>query len=192
MAQLRPDAVRPGRVPEPRADVPSDPSVVSLPRFGDLTPRERQCLRLVAEFKTSKEIERELGIAKSTVDGYLAEAVRKLGARDRRHAALLLAAHEGAGRERTPPQAESGGDPARVAAAPAAAPDPAVQGRSGDWRAALPLRRRDARHNPLPPQQRLLWVALLALAMMIGFGMLATGLAALTDVVLTVVRLVWR
>lgn len=169
-----------------------DPTAAAPPRFDDLTPRERQCLRLVAEFKTSKEIERELGIAKSTVDGYLAEAVRKLGARDRRRAALLLAAHEGAGRGEPRPQAESGGDPARVASAAAAAAIPAAQGGPGDWRAVLPLRRRDARHNTLPPQQRLLWIVLLALGMMIGFGMLATGLAALTDVVLTLVGLVWR
>jgi DNA-binding CsgD family transcriptional regulator len=164
-----------------------DTIIVALTRFDELTPRERQCLRLVARFKTSKEIERELGIAKSTVDGYLADAVRKLGARDRRHAALLLAEHEG-----KPPQAESGGDPARVVVMAADVPVPVAQGGSGDWRAVLPLRRKDARHNPLSPLQRLLWIVLLALAMMIGFGMLATGLAALTDVVLTAVRLVWR
>jgi DNA-binding CsgD family transcriptional regulator len=166
-----------------------DPDTITAgpSRFDELTPRERQCLRLVAQFKTSKEIERELGIAKSTVDGYLADAVRKLGARDRRQAALLLAEHEG-----KPTQAESGGDPARVVVMAAEAPIPAAQGGSGDWRAVLPLRRKDARHNPLSPLRRLLWIVLLALGMMIGFGMLATGLAALTDVVLTAVRLVWR
>lgn len=164
-----------------------DPEQDAAARFAELAPRERQCLRLVFEFKTSKEIERELGIAKSTVDGYLAEAVRKLHARDRRHAAVLFAAHE-AGR----PQAESGADPARVVAAPIDAPVSAAQGWPDDWRSVLPLRRKDARHNPLPPQQRLLWILLLALGMMVGFGMLATGLAALTDVVVTAVRLVWR
>lgn len=160
---------------------------VAAASFDDLAPRERQCLRLVFEFKTSKDIERELGIAKSTVDGYLAEAVRKLGARDRKHAAVLFAAHEG-----RRPQVEWGADPARVATVTVHDPNPAAQGWPGDWRSVLPLRRKDARRNPLPPQQRLLWIVLLALAMMIGFGMLATGLAALTDVVLMAVRLVWR
>lgn len=188
MARLRPGV---DKVAAP-ASPPREEVTVAPLRFDDLTPRERQCLRLVAGFKTSKEIERELGIAKSTVDGYLAEAVRKLGARDRRHAALLLAAHESAGQGEATPQAESGGDAARVAPAVAVAPRPVSQDEPHDWRSVLPLRRKDARHNPLSPQQRLLWVVLLALGMMIGFGMLATGLAALTDVVLTVVRLVWR
>lgn len=155
--------------------------------FDDLAPRERQCLRLVFEFKTSKDIERELGIAKSTVDGYLAEAVRKLGARDRKHAAVLFAAHEG-----RRPQVESGGDPARVASVTVGVAFPRSQGWPGDWRLVLPLRRKDARHNSLPPVQRLLWIVLLALAMMIGFGMLATGLAVLTDIILAALRMVWR
>ena len=147
-------------------------------RFDDLAPRERQCLRLVFEFKTSKDIERELGIAKSTVDGYLAEAVRKLGARDRKHAAVLFAAHEGRGT-----QVESGADPIRVAAVAGIVAFPQEQGWSDDWRSVLPLRRKDARHNPLSPRQRLLWIVLAAAAMMIGFGMLASGLAALTEII---------
>jgi DNA-binding CsgD family transcriptional regulator len=147
------------------------------PRFGDLSPRERECLRLVAQFKTSKEIERELGIAKSTIDGYLAEAVRKLGARDRRHAALLLAAHE----DRSP-QAQSGPDPARVAVPVAAVPAPDPPGGRSEWRSVLPVRRKGARHNPLSPQQRALWIVLLAAGIMISFGMLVSGLAALTEV----------
>lgn len=150
---------------------------VATSQFDELAPRERQCLRLVFEFKTSKDIERELGIAKSTVDGYLADAVRKLGARDRKHAAVLFAAHEGRGT-----QAESGADPARVVTTTIAGAVPAMQGWPGDWRSVVPLRRRDARHNPLSPQQRLMWVVLSAAAMMIGFGMLVSGLAALTEI----------
>lgn len=56
-----------------------------------LSPRQRDCLRLVwSRRATSKEIGAELGISKSTVDAYIAQAVELLGARDRRHAAAMV------------------------------------------------------------------------------------------------------
>lgn len=63
-------------------------------RFALLTRRHRECLRGVKALKGSKEIAAELGLGKSTVDSYLAEAVRLLGARNRREAALALAEYE--------------------------------------------------------------------------------------------------
>lgn len=73
--------------------------------FASLTPRERDCLRGVRALQGSGEIARDLGIAIGTVDAYLAAAKVKLGARDRKHAALLFADHE-AGRTpgKTTPQ----------------------------------------------------------------------------------------
>ncbi|THD34801.1 MAG: LuxR family transcriptional regulator [Sphingomonas sp.] len=62
--------------------------------FASLTPRERDCLRGVRALKGSGEIARELGIATGTVDAYLGTAKVKLGARDRKHAAMLFAEHE--------------------------------------------------------------------------------------------------
>ena len=62
--------------------------------FASLTPRERDCLRGVRALQGSGEIARELGIATGTVDAYLATAKVKLGARDRKHAAMLFAEHE--------------------------------------------------------------------------------------------------
>lgn len=64
--------------------------------FASLTPRERECLRGVRALKGSGEIARSLGIATGTVDTYLGTAKVKLGARDRKHAALLFAEHEDA------------------------------------------------------------------------------------------------
>lgn len=64
--------------------------------FASLTPRERECLRGVRALMGSGEIARKLGIATGTVDAYIGTAKTKLGARDRKHAALLLAEHEGA------------------------------------------------------------------------------------------------
>ncbi len=62
--------------------------------FDALTPRERECLRLVAQHHRSKEIARLLNISKSTVDKHIDSARDRLGAPDRRTAALALAAHE--------------------------------------------------------------------------------------------------
>ena len=63
-------------------------------RFDRLTKRHRECLHGVRALQGSKEIADDLGIEKSTVDSYLTEAVRLLGARNRRHAALMLADHD--------------------------------------------------------------------------------------------------
>jgi DNA-binding CsgD family transcriptional regulator len=62
--------------------------------FEALTPRERECLRLVARHHQSKEIARLLNISKSTVDKHIDSARTRIGAADRRAAALALAAHE--------------------------------------------------------------------------------------------------
>jgi DNA-binding CsgD family transcriptional regulator len=57
---------------------------------GSLTPRERQVLCLVGEGLTSAQIGAALGIASRTVDRQAASAVARLGARSRRHAALMV------------------------------------------------------------------------------------------------------
>ena len=62
--------------------------------FASLTPRERDCLRGVRALQGSGEIARSLGIATGTVDAYIGTAKVKLGARDRKHAALLFAEYE--------------------------------------------------------------------------------------------------
>ncbi|WP_271067828.1 helix-turn-helix transcriptional regulator [Caulobacter sp. NIBR1757] len=62
--------------------------------FEFLTPRERECLRLVARHHQSKEIARLLNISKSTVDKHIDRARERIGATDRRAAALALVAHE--------------------------------------------------------------------------------------------------
>lgn len=63
-------------------------------KLATLTPKERECLRLVGQRLSSKEIAAQLGIAKSSVDTYCDRARIKLGARDRIEAAHLLAAAE--------------------------------------------------------------------------------------------------
>ena len=60
-------------------------------QFDRLTPRECQCLLIVRDLKSSEDIARALNIRPGTVNTYIRDAVVKLGARDRRHAALLYA-----------------------------------------------------------------------------------------------------
>lgn len=56
-----------------------------------LTDKQRACMQLVVMRKSSKEIARELGIAKPTVDQRISSARQILGARDRNEAALIFA-----------------------------------------------------------------------------------------------------
>jgi DNA-binding CsgD family transcriptional regulator len=58
-----------------------------------LTPRQKDCLRLTAEFKGSKEIGIELGVSQKTVDTHIAAAIKTLGASSRRHAARIFSQH---------------------------------------------------------------------------------------------------
>lgn len=84
-----------------------------------LTPRERECLRLVAQHLRSKEIGRRLNISSHTVDGHVSEARRRLGARDRREAALMVVAvEESAGAAAAALPAELVSVPAAAAPAP--------------------------------------------------------------------------
>ncbi|WP_375421746.1 helix-turn-helix transcriptional regulator [uncultured Sphingomonas sp.] len=171
-------------------------------RFDRLTKRHRECLRGVRELKGSKEIAEELGIEKSTVDSYLTEAVKVLGARNRRDAALQLDQHE---REVMGPVSalvatpdKIGGDSARLAAAAdplpvMATPGEWVAGRSAGGaeepgqahpaRFRLPFRRKGQAGNDLSVGDRLIWIQVITLGLAIGFGMLMTGLQILTGIV---------
>ena len=56
-------------------------------RIDELSPRERDCLRLVARAHSSKEIGRALGISHHTVDDHLKRAMSLLGVASRFEAA---------------------------------------------------------------------------------------------------------
>lgn len=168
-------------------------------RFALLTRRHRECLRGVKALKGSKEIAAELGLGKSTVDSYLAEAVRLLGARNRRDAALALAEYEAGendqaseiAEEETPDKVipdSAGLVDTMPAVAPPSAPDGSTVGGAvqdghvhASPRLSLPLRRQGQTRNDMNIAERLFWVPTIALA--IGFGMLATGLDVMTRVI---------
>jgi DNA-binding CsgD family transcriptional regulator len=84
-----------GRV-ESRIDTGAGTSTVpeSGPNIERLSNRHRDVLRGVAALRKSKQIAVDLGIAPGTVDGYIADAVRILGAADRGDAARMLAQHD--------------------------------------------------------------------------------------------------
>lgn len=67
------------------------PANTEWERVGRLTDKQRQCLHLVVLRKSSKEIARELGISKPTVDQRIANARQILGARNRDEAAIIFA-----------------------------------------------------------------------------------------------------
>lgn len=149
----------------------------------DLSPRQHECLRLVWERQaTSKEIAGVLGISKSTVDGYIAEAVEQLGARDRRDAAAIVFGGT--------PRAVSGGDAARVVAPAeiAASPEPLMQ-RSTFGR---PWRTAEQPRNTLTLAQTVGWIAVIAIGSLVALSLASSLGEGLPRVVLPVVHAVHR
>lgn len=61
-------------------------------RVARLTPGQRECLDLVDDHATSKEIARQLGISRHTVDARLRGAIQTLGVSSRREAAIIYRA----------------------------------------------------------------------------------------------------
>jgi len=67
-----------------------DPDSPRNPRVTLLTDAERDCLRLVFQHMTSKDIARQLGVSPHTVDMRLRQAIRKLEVTNRIEAARAL------------------------------------------------------------------------------------------------------
>ncbi|HVC40835.1 MAG TPA: response regulator transcription factor [Candidatus Saccharimonadales bacterium] len=59
------------------------------PGHGDLTPRERDVLRLVVEGLANKQIAQRLGIGEKTIKTHVSRVLAKLGVADRTQAAVL-------------------------------------------------------------------------------------------------------
>lgn len=135
-----------------------------------LTPRERECLRLVYERRTTKEIARDLALSPGTVFRYIKDAQTKLDAPNRRVAAEMVHHFEAVGR---PPMEMGGsGDWVEPSGEPAPSEGHSLLPETTSW---LPIRKRGSQHNDLSPSTRIAWVFAIAFALAIGFGMLATG-----------------
>lgn len=139
-------------------------------RIDALSPRERDCLRLVARAYSSKEIGRELGISHHTVDDHLKRAISMLEAPSRFEAARLFAEHEG-----RPPQALGAHSPTiaeTIVIGPTSSPERSKAVPLGH----LPIRN-GRRGNDLTSTQRLLWIAIGAVLFIFALSQLANGLS---------------
>ncbi|TMC26792.1 MAG: response regulator transcription factor, partial [Chloroflexi bacterium] len=58
--------------------------------YSDLTPREREVLKLIASGRANKEIGTELGISERTVKTHISNIFSKLQLTDRTQAALYV------------------------------------------------------------------------------------------------------
>lgn len=73
-------------------------------RFNRLTPRQAECLRLLARPMRPKEIALSLGLSVRTVEGYIAEAMERLEAGSSLAAARMFADWEQAQGLQRPPE----------------------------------------------------------------------------------------
>jgi DNA-binding CsgD family transcriptional regulator len=80
------------------------------PAISRLTDRQKDCLRLVANGFTSKEIGRQLDLSPSTVDNHILLATQALGVGSRAEAARFLASSEA--RQKLPSQSSALADDA--------------------------------------------------------------------------------
>jgi DNA-binding CsgD family transcriptional regulator len=195
-------------------------------RVARLTAGQRECLDLVDDHATSKEIARQLGISRHTVDARLRGAIQTLGVSSRREAAIIYrAAMQAQGYQpfayqpprivpqplvsETMPQAQLDGDfgsefgssdigepdyePERAhrpvhAAAPDARPAMGLVSDSAVWTEIppgsfaqqRPFLRLWGGANDLNPTQRMLGILVVMIVAMLAFGLLLSGIEALT------------
>jgi DNA-binding CsgD family transcriptional regulator len=160
-----------------------------------LSPGQLDCLRLVDEHLSSKEIAAELNISPHTVDQRIRQALRTLGVDRRQHAARIVS-HYARPYQRLihqPPHIE--------AMPPKAQPDVAVSqqirhaGRSGEvggsgflteqrpasfWPSLQPpFATRSNPRNEMSVGQRLFWIAAIAIGSAFSAGMYLAGLESL-------------
>ncbi len=73
----------------PNVPEPTPPSPTLPPGFAELTPRERQVLRLIAHGASNREIAQQLYISEGTVKNYVTNILGRLELRDRTQAAIF-------------------------------------------------------------------------------------------------------
>lgn len=118
--------------------------VIASRAIGQLSDKQRQCLRLVGRGMSSKEIAIETGLTPLTVDTYLKAAISKLGVSNRREAARMFAEME----------ASRGlGSPSPMVAASLPEPQSRDATAAGGWRHHVALPPLGGRWNELD------WVA---------------------------------
>lgn len=127
-----------------------------------LTERQKDCLRLVAQGYTSKEIGRALDLSPSTVDNHILAAVQATGSLNRGDAARLLARSET--RQNLPRELQEVAKPAETGAFGATAAD---QASAIPHRTAWSLPPIGGQRNELDAAEKTLRIVQVAV---VGFG----------------------
>lgn len=165
-------------------------------RIARLSPGQLDCLRLVNEHLSSKEIAGELGISSHTVDQRVRQALQILGVQRRAQAARLVAQHCG------PYQRLIHQSPHIAAVTGSGHPEAAISqqirhadraGRAGqagfitEQRPVpsrpflqLPFATRSNPRNEMSVGQRLFWIAMIATGAAFSVGMYLAGLESLS------------
>jgi DNA-binding CsgD family transcriptional regulator len=100
-------------------------SLIVMPNVSNrLTPKQFQCLTLVAEGMTSKEIARSLGLSARTVDDHVEKARIKLDAPTRQRAAAIFRAQRAVEEVVAAPESA----PYQIRCEPQAVDEPAIAG----------------------------------------------------------------
>jgi DNA-binding CsgD family transcriptional regulator len=163
-----------------------------------LTPGQLDCLVLVNQHYSSKEIAAELGISRHTVDQRIRQALQRLGV-DRRSEAARIACSAGALPAyqqliHQPPHIDAATDPgdqveavshqirhADRAGGIRSAGVITEQASSGAWSSLpLPFATRSHPRNEMSVGLRLLWIVLIAMGATFSAGMYLAGLESLS------------
>jgi DNA-binding CsgD family transcriptional regulator len=134
----------------------------------DLTQGQIDCLLLVGQHLTSKEIASRLGMSRHTVDQRIRKAMRALGVRRRCEAARIVVGHYG-------PIFQWHSDSPEPLLAPAAAGH-AMRSRTG---IPLPFATGFRPRNEMSIALRLVWIVAIAFGAAVSAGMYLAGLESL-------------
>ena len=164
-------------------------------RVARLTPGQLDCLRLVDQHLSSKEIAAELGISPHTVDQRVRQALATLGVERRAQAARIVAQYSGPYQRlihQSPyiePSARTGQSEAAVSnqirhadrAGKAGEAGFLTEQRPASFRPSLqlPFATRSNPRNEMSVGQRLFWIAAIAIGAAFSAGMYLAGLESL-------------
>jgi DNA-binding CsgD family transcriptional regulator len=166
-------------------------------RVARLTEGQRQCLMLVNQHRSSKEIALQLGISSHTVDQRIRQALQILGVERRGQAARLVAANDQPAYQRLidqpphsdllaapPHQHEAVGNQIRLADRAGKSSFDGIETEQipADRWASLPMpfATRGQPTNEMSVVVRLLWIVLIAIGTTFSAGMYLAGLESLT------------
>jgi len=144
------------------SDPPASEDGEIAARIARLSAGELQCLRLVDEHRSSKEIAAMLGISPHTVDQRIRQALETLGVERRSQAARLVAQHRRANFEQA--IEEKSGQPAA----------------SFGISEILPFATSGNPQNQMSAAQRLLWIVMIAVGAAFTAGIVMAGIESVT------------